>query len=58
MAEHFVRHGQTDWNLEHKIQGRIDIGLNAEGRVFPFLDAIRREYAGRDVLLVAHGVSV
>lgn len=32
MAEHFVRHGQTDWNLEHKIQGRVDIGLNSEGR--------------------------
>ena len=27
-----VRHGQTDWNLEHKIQGTYDIGLNAVGR--------------------------
>ncbi|MBO4480665.1 MAG: histidine phosphatase family protein [Alphaproteobacteria bacterium] len=27
-----VRHGQTDWNLEHKIQGTYDIGLNAAGR--------------------------
>ena len=26
-----------------------------ESRVFPFLDKIRREYKGKDVLLVAHG---
>lgn len=32
MSEYFVRHGQTDWNLEHKIQGSIDIGLNESGR--------------------------
>jgi len=32
MSEYFVRHGQTDWNLEHKIQGSIDIELNESGR--------------------------
>ena len=29
---YMVRHGQTDWNLEHKIQGTYDIGLNDAGR--------------------------
>lgn len=27
----FTRHGQTDWNKEMKIQGRVDIPLNEEG---------------------------
>ena len=27
-----VRHGETDWNREHRIQGHLAIGLNERGR--------------------------
>ncbi|MCR5687342.1 MAG: histidine phosphatase family protein [Lachnospiraceae bacterium] len=29
---YIMRHGSTDWNEEHKLQGRTDIPLNARGR--------------------------
>ncbi len=28
----FLRHGETDWNVEGRLQGRQDIPLNARGR--------------------------
>lgn len=30
---YIMRHGKTDWNQRHKIQGRTDIPLNEEGRM-------------------------
>ena len=29
---YIIRHGKTDWNERHKLQGRTDIPINAEGR--------------------------
>jgi probable phosphoglycerate mutase len=29
---YFVRHGETDWNAERRLQGQLDVPLNNEGR--------------------------
>ena len=30
---YIMRHGKTEWNALHKIQGRTDIPLNEEGKL-------------------------
>ena len=30
---YIMRHGKTEWNALHKLQGRTDIPLNDEGRL-------------------------
>src|SRR5687767_6771551 len=32
MKIYLARHGETDWNAQRRLQGRIDISLNANGR--------------------------
>lgn len=32
-AVYYIRHGETDWNVTGRLQGRRDVPLNARGRV-------------------------
>lgn len=41
---YIIRHGRTDWNVRHKLQGRTDIPLNAEGR--KMAENAAKKYAG------------
>ena len=42
---YIIRHGKTDWNALHKLQGHTDVPLNEEGR--QMAETAREEY--RDV---------
>jgi probable phosphoglycerate mutase len=45
-----IRHGETAWNAERRLQGHTDIGLNGEGR--RQADAVARALAGEAVAAV------
>ncbi|MEM7333971.1 MAG: histidine phosphatase family protein [Chloroflexota bacterium] len=45
-----IRHGQTDWNIERRYQGQLDIELNENGRLQMAQTAI--QLLGEDVALV------
>ena len=43
---YIMRHGKTDWNAKHKLQGRTDIPLNEEGIQMAdlLLQKVKRNY--------------
>ncbi len=47
---YYVRHGETDWNVEQRLQGHRDTALNARGRgQAVHCGEILRDLFGRDV---------
>lgn len=49
MILYMLRHGETDWNKEHKLQGSVDIPLNEKGRHVARLTKVGLENVKFDV---------
>ncbi len=45
-----LRHGQTDWNAQHRLQGHIDIPLNAAGLLQA--EQLGAALAGEDIVAI------
>ncbi|MBP3304869.1 MAG: histidine phosphatase family protein [Oscillospiraceae bacterium] len=45
-----TRHGQTDWNVEHRVQGQADIDLNETGR--KQAEEVRERLLGESIDLI------
>lgn len=48
-----IRHGQTDWNLNHKLQGREDVPLNKIGKKQAFLTATHLQKYNWDLIITS-----
>lgn len=46
MKLYFIRHGETDWNRQKRLQGNVDIPLNENGRAIARATALGMEKAG------------
>ncbi len=42
MVLYFIRHGETSWNVEGKMQGQTDIPLNENGIRKEYIDNVRQ----------------
>lgn len=73
MKLYVTRHGQTDWNLQQKIQGKADIALNDTGRKqagitrdqlqdvpfdILFVSPLKRAYETAEIINEAHHVPI
>src|SRR5258705_168227 len=50
-----LRHGETDWNRQHRIMGRRPVPLSARDRVFAAMARIAAAADGQAAIVVSHG---
>lgn len=51
---YIMRHGKTEWNELHKLQGRTDIPLNEEGRQMAKIAGEKYKDINFDVCYCSH----